>query len=152
MVTLGISTNTRLVSIAIISQNELVEYFTHLHKAYWSPAKVNEIITSLEPCVRQYCIKKVILSIPYAYHQTKEHSRLTKELIRFFKKKKIAIYTKSPETFRLLYKGEKKAWKQEMRRKIAERFPELHICYRKELRNRNKYYYKLFEAVAAAIL
>lgn len=152
MATLGISTNTRLVSVAIISQNNLIDYSTHLHKASWSPAKADKIVASLEPCVRQYCINRVILSIPYAYHQTKEHCKLCEAIKRFFEKKKIAFCTKTPEAFDTFCKEGEKKGKKEMMRVIAEQFPELHRCYQKELLNKTKYYYKLFEAVAVATL
>ena len=35
---------------------------------------------------------------------------------------------------------------------LVQQFPELYYCYQKELRNKNKYYIKLFEAVAVAAL
>ena len=152
MATLGISTNTRLVSVAIISQNQLIDFFTHLHKASWSPTKADVIVASLEPCVRQYCINRVVLSIPHAHYQTKEHSCLMEAFKSFFGKKEITVYTKTPETFNAFCKAGEKKRKKEMMKAVAEQFPELHHFYQKELRNKNKYYYKLFEAVALASL
>ena len=152
MATLGISTNTRLVSGAIISQNQLIDFFTHLHKSSWSPAKAVEIVASLEPCVRQYCINSVVLSIPHVYHQTKAHSSLMEAFKAYFRKKEITVYTKTPEAFTAFCKVGERKRKKEMMRTVAEQFPELTRCYQKELRNKNKYYYKLFEAVALASL
>jgi hypothetical protein len=35
---------------------------------------------------------------------------------------------------------------------LATKFPELHMFYEREMRNRNKYYVRLFEAVRFAAL
>ena len=48
MVTLGISTNTRLLGLAIINRGVLLDYSIHLHKSPWSPSKANLIVTKLD--------------------------------------------------------------------------------------------------------
>lgn len=152
MAVLGISTNTRLVSVAIIAQDELREYFTHLHKSSWSPIKRDAIISSLEPCVRQYCITSVVLSIPYAYHQTPAYQSLVEALKSFCEAHALTLTTYTPEAFNAFSPPGTKKRKKAMMQAMAERFPELRSQYLKEMRNRNKYYYKLFEAVAVAVL
>lgn len=149
---LGISTNTRLFSMAIIKRNSLVDYSIHLHKSSWSPSKVDKIVTSLEPCVRRYSIKSVVLSIPYAHHQTKEFKHLISCIRRYFEAKEIPVYTKIPEALYSLCSPQQKKTKKEIMKTLVQRFPELRYCYQKELRNKNKYYIKLFEAVAVAAL
>lgn len=152
MVTLGISTNTRLLGLAIIKQGSLLDYSIRLHKSSWSPSKVTEIITSLEPCVRQYCIKRVVLSIPHEYHQTKEFKHLISCIKEYFEAKGITVYSESPEALYSLCPPEQKKTKKALMKSITEQFPQLTYCYQKEMRNKNKYYIKLFEAVAVAIL
>lgn len=153
MVTLGISTNTRLLGLAIINnQHALVDYSIHLHKASWSPSKATSIITSLEPCVRQYCITRVKLSIPYAYHQTEAFRQLIYGIRAFFEAKGIPIYAETPEALHPLYPPGQKKTKKALMLTLTEQFPQLTYCYQKEIRNKNKYYIKLFEAVAVASL
>ncbi len=152
MATLGISMNTRLVGIAIINQNGLADYSIRLHKSSWSQAKATKIITSLEPCVRRYCIKKVVLSIPYAYHQTNAYKALQAQLCEYFESQKIRVCTESAEAlYSFCPQGEKKT-KKAMMRAITERFPILNYYHYKETRNKTKYYLKLFEAVTVAAL
>lgn len=152
MATLGISTNTRLLGMAIITQNRLVDYSIRLHKSAWSARKANEIVTSLEPCVRRYCIKKVVLSIPHAYHQTKAFTLLRSRLCQFFEAKGIPVETMPAASLTALCHGGQKKTKKALMNALADRFPELSYCLHKELRNKNKYYIKLFEAVAVALL
>jgi hypothetical protein len=149
---LGISTNTRLVSIALISQNSLIEHSITLHKSSWSPVKRDLIIASLEPCVRQYCIKRVFLSIPHVHHQTPAYKELSKAITHFFQSRQVPVYTKTPKAFAAFCPERKKKRTKEMMKSLVQRFPELEPYYRKELRNKKRYYFKLFEAVAMAVL
>jgi len=151
-VTLGISTNTRLLGLAIISQGGLVDYSIHLHKSSWSPSKVTAIITSLEPCVRQYCIKNVVLSIPYAHHQTNQFKHLISCIKAYFEAKNIKVFTKETEAIYTLCPPGQKKTKKALMAALTLQFPQLSYCYQKEMRNKNKYYIKVFEAVAVTTL
>lgn len=152
MAILGISTNTRLLGTAIIEKGVLAEYSIRLFKASWSPSKATRIITSLEPCVRQYSIKKVVLSIPPPYHQTEAFKLLLPRLSKYFERRQIPVVFISPEQLRSLYATDQKQRKKSLMDTLCKRYPELIYCHQKEMRNKNKYYIKLFEAVAAATL
>ncbi len=152
MVTVGISTNTRLLGLAIINQRGLVDYSIRLHKSFWSPSKADTIITSLEPCVRQYCIKRVVLSIPYAHHQTEAFKYLIVRIRQFFEEKHIPVFTETPKAFHTLCPAGKKKTKKALMEALTLKYPQLTYCYQRELRNRKRYYSKVFEAVAVATL
>lgn len=152
MVTLGISTNTRLLGLAIIKEGRLTEYQIRLYKASWSPSKATEIITSLEPCVLAHCIKKVVLSIPPKHHQTREFQSLALQIEEYFVSQKIPVSIVTRGELLSLCTTSHKRTKKNLMQSICSRYPELRYCQDKELRNKNKYYHKLFEAVAAAIL
>jgi hypothetical protein len=110
------------------------------------------IVTSLEPCVRQYCIKRVVLSIPYAHHQTKGFKLLISRIRASFEAKNIPVYTEPPEALHSFCQTGQKKTKKALMESLAHTFPELWYCYHKELRNKKRYYIKLFEAVAVATL
>lgn len=152
MATLGISTNTRLLGLAIIKQGSLADYSIHLHKSSWSASKANKIVTSLEPCMRQYCIKSVVLSIPHVYHQTKEFQELIFRIREYFKAKNIPVCAETPEAlYEFCPPGQKKT-KKALMNALCLQFPQLVHSFKKEMRNKNKYYYKVFEAVAVAAI
>lgn len=152
MVTLGISTNTRLLGLAIIKQNALVDYSIHLHKSSWSAWKANEIVTSMEPCVRQYCINSVVLSIPHEHHQTKELKILFKKIKEYFDQKKIPFYERTAEKIYSEYLPNQKKTKKALMQVLTLQYPQLTLCFHKEIRNKSRYYMKVFEAVAVAAL
>jgi hypothetical protein len=152
MATLGISTNTRLLGLAIIHQGCLLDYSIRLDKSPWSPSKATRIITSLEPCVRQYCIKKVVLSMPYHYHQTDAFKMVYKALKQYCTDQQISLQTLPAESFYSIRKQKDKRSKKAVMYAIVQQFPQLTYCFQKEMRNKKKYYTKLFEAVAAATI
>jgi len=152
MAVLGLSTNTRLLGIAIIEEGQLSDYSIRLFKASWSPSKATRIITSLEPCVRQYSIKKVVLSTPRKFHQTEAYKYLVKRLCRYFERKGIPVIQEVSDSILSLCATNEKKGKKSLMKALCVRYPELKYCHDRELRNKNKYYHKLFEAVAAATL
>jgi hypothetical protein len=152
MAILGISTNTRLLGKAIIRHGKLVEYSMHFYKLPWSPAKADAIITSLEPCIKQFCIKNIVLSIPHSHHQTPEFQALLGCIRRHFIAKGIAVSTLWPTALHSLLPEKTKRPKKLLMLALCKRFPELDYYHRKELKNRRRHYIKLFEAVAAALV
>lgn len=152
MATMGISTNTRLLGLAIIHQGRLLDYSIRLDKSPWSPSKANKIITSLEPCVRQYSIKKVILSIPYEYHQTAAFKTLAEGIQHFCENKAVSFFTETTASLYSLCERSEKKTKKEAMRALTSLYPQLTYCYQKEMNNKKKYFTKLFEAVAVAML
>jgi hypothetical protein len=152
MAVLGISTNTRLLGTAIITEGQLTAYQVRLFKASWSASKATRIITSLEPCVRQYSIKRVILSTPLVYHQTEAYKLLHTRLYQYFTRKGITVIGTSPDKLLLLCRDGDRKGKKSLMQALCTRYPELRYFHIKELRNKKKYYIKLFEAVAAATL
>ncbi|RXK60042.1 hypothetical protein ESA94_13425 [Lacibacter luteus] len=152
MAVLGISTNTRLLGLAIIHEGRLLDYSIRLDKSPWSPAKATRIITSLEPCVRQYSIKKAVLSMPYTYHQTDAFKTVLDAIRTFCKQHHIVFFTETPETIYAMCDQPEKRSKKEVMHTLTDLYPQLSYCFQKELKNKKKYYTKLFEAVAVAML
>ena len=150
MVTLGISSNTRQLGMAIINEGKLIEYAIRQYKSQWSTAKATKIVTSLEACVSRYSVKKVVLSMPPKHHQTKEFKLLWKRIARFLTQKNIPLIEAPPSTLlALVPEGERKI-KQSLMQALVQHFPELEYYRQKELENNHKYYIKIFEAVAVA--
>lgn len=152
MAILGISTNTRLLGLAIIDEEGLSEHCVRLFKSSWSPAKATRIITSLEPCVRQYCIKAVVLSIPAKHHQNAAVKSLLKQLTRYFESNHIPVHTCSVASMLQICHADEKKTKRNLMKALVSHYPQLNYCYQKELRNKKRYFIKVFEAIAAARL
>ncbi len=141
-----------MLGLAVISGNVLVDFHLQPKMGTWTPRKKEQILASLQPWFSSYNIKSIALSIPYE----KQTSSQTKEVLESFKthfaEKDIPFHPYPPKAFRTFFDKAKPKAKKEMLRNLALQYPELEKYYEKERRNKNKYYIKLFEAVAVALL
>jgi hypothetical protein len=92
------------------------------------------------------------LSSPHEYHQTEAFKELIVRIKEYFEAQKIPVYEKPASALHCLYPSEQKKTKKALMQALTIQYPQLTLCYHKELRNKNKYYIKVFEAVAVAAL
>lgn len=151
MIVLGISTNSRLLGIAILDDTTLLDFNVHYYKESWSGTKPYRIIGYLNQYHKCYPINNVAIAIPYEYYQTKETKALIRIITKHYHKKKILVTSYYPEALHCLHQEAKKK-KKTMMECLTNYYPELVPLYQKELRNKRRYYFKLFEAVAVAKL
>lgn len=151
MIVLGISTNSRLLGIAILEETTLLDFNVHYYKESWSGTKPYRIIGCLNQYHKRYPINNVAIAIPYEYYQNKQTKALIRHITKHYSKKKILVTSYHPEAIHCLHQ-ETKAKKKTMMKYLTNYYPELVPIYRKELRNKRRYYFKLFEAIAVARL
>lgn len=149
---LGLSFNTRNLGLAVVKLNQLVDYSSKLHKEKWTPQKREMILTSLVTCIEDYNIQKITLSIPYARHQTAAFMELVRAIIAVAQMKNIEVITYSPKDLLLFIPDSKRKTPKVFMKQLVAFFPELIPYYEKEVENKNKYYYKMFEAIGVATL
>ena len=151
MITIGVSLNSRIVALAIIRKNILLDYKVRLYKKQWSTSKVNDMIALFRSCSKEYSIKKITVTIPHSHHTNKRIQTLIKTIRNFCHQKQISFLPCYQVAFDKFLQKER-ARKKALMLKMVKHYPELAPIYKKEIRNKNKYYYKLFEAVAAATI
>ena len=89
------------------------------------------------------------MSTPNEIHQTEDYKELTAAIISFAKSKGIQVTQyESKELYRRFGSPVKRTRKALMKRLVIL-YPELEMYYNRELTNKNKYYVKMFEAIAA---
>jgi hypothetical protein len=146
MITLGLSLNSRLFGLAVISGSELLDFHIQLRKESWSPHKKGLILASLQQWCNHYGITNIVLLCEQqTSHQTND---LVGSIKRFCNEQNIPLHSYSSHAFYSLYEGTRT--KKQVMRKLVDTYPELIHQYRKEMNNKNKYYIKLFEAVGVA--
>lgn len=149
---LGISFSTRMQGLAVIRSNYLVDYSLKLNKDKWASQKKDFFLSSLASCIKCHTINTICLSRPYPHQETREFKELYALIRSLAYQQKIRLVEYSPKQLLLLCTGTEKKTKKALMRSISLIYPELALQYEKEMGNRNKYYIKLFEAVAAATL
>jgi hypothetical protein len=149
-VILGLSVNARMQGLAVISGNDLIDYHIQLRKEAWGPDKRESILASLQPWLERYSITSVALSIPYEKQTSSQTKELLGALKEYFSTQKIRLASYPIKAIYSFY--EEARTKKEIMRELAQQYPELSFHYHKEMRNKNKYYVKLFEAVGVATI
>lgn len=149
---LGLSFNTRNLGLAIVKLDRLVDYSSKLHKQKWTSQKREMILTSLASCIDAYTIQKIALSIPHSRHQTLEFTELMNSIIALAQMRNIELVTYSPQDLFLFVPDSKKKTSKAFMQQLVFLYPELQPWYEKELSNKSKYYYKMFEAIGVATL
>lgn len=151
MIVLGISANSRVVGIAVVKKTVLLDFNVHYYKESWSEVKANRILGCLTQYHKRHSITNIAIAIPYAHYQNKETKALIKLIEKHCRKKKILLSSYQPEAIHSLHQ-EAKAKKKALMKCLTDHYPELIPIHKKELRNKRRYYFKLFEAIAVARL
>lgn len=140
-----------MVGLAIMRHGELIDFHARLYKEQWGSFKAHLMIANLQQCIKAHSITHLALVVPYAYYQSKEAKALHTQIKALCKTKALSVTTYEATAFHQLH-PQGKAKKKALMQSLAERYPELLYVYKREARNKNRYYHKLFEAVAAAHL
>lgn len=151
MAVLGISANSRVVGLAVIDSGILLDYRIHLFTERWSDDKACRIIESLQSCLTDFPITSIAILIPHVHYASPQTNNLITRIQAHCSTQKSSVSTYQAAALHNLCEASKKK-KKALMKVLAERYPDLRYVHAKELRNKNKYYHKLFEAVGAATL
>lgn len=148
---LGISLSTRIVGMAILENTSLVEYQVKLFKEGWSLEKLERIIACLFTFANEYAVTRIACLTPYRHHQTPETMQVLQKLKQACRQKNLTI-TYYPAKALCRLSESSRAKKKALMHGLCLLYPELTIAEKRELRNRKRYYAKLFEAVGVATI
>lgn len=145
---LGISIGTRSVGIAVFRKGHLVEWQVKSFKGKMNEQKPYMISGAILKLVREYDCKEVVIRMPNKAHNYENVILLKKHLSKSLTNRRIPIYWYSLSDIKegldisICNKQELLDW-------TANNYTQLRLVYAKEKKNKNSYYVKLFEAVAA---
>jgi hypothetical protein len=150
MVILGISIGTRTSGIAIISRNGLIEWRTLSFKNSWSEKKADYIIRTYERYIKRHKVTVVSLKVPPLTHQTKAITDILEKLVALFTYHGCMVEYKTKVQIKEAIPDLRNS--KDIINYSATLYPVLVQKQQRELRNRNKYHDKMFEAVLVAHL
>lgn len=88
------------------------------------------------------------MSIPDSYHQTDDFKDLLSAIISFAESNGIQVTEYRAKELYLKLGSPVRRTRNALMKRLVMLYPELEMYYNRELSNKNKYYIKLFEAVA----
>lgn len=147
---LGISPGTRYIGIALQRNGILYDWRIKSYKGVWSEEKLLKVVTYIETLIVTHVVEHIACKIPHM-GRCSEGLKLLIEKIKSIAKKcnsKIHLYSiaelKALFTTSIQNKGALVSY-------LAETLPELRHLLKKEMRNKNTYYVKVFEAIATTV-
>jgi RNase H-fold protein (predicted Holliday junction resolvase) len=150
MVILGISIGTRSSGIAILDSGKLTRWDTLSFKKMWSERKADKIVSKYELYLEAHSVTVVVLKIPPLSHQTEALVILLNKIQELLTYKGCMVEYKTKKEIKKAL-PEVRNTKQLMNHVVAL-YPRLTPYYERELKNKNPYYEKIFEAVIVAHL
>jgi RNase H-fold protein (predicted Holliday junction resolvase) len=149
---LGVSFSSRMIGLAVLQSHDLIDYSVKLFKETWTPVKMNRMLTSLSFAIDNYNITNMVLSIPPVTYRGEPFHELWQEIIMLGKQKKIAVTMYKHSELQVLCGSEERMTRKLLMETLTAIYPDLVTFYKRERRNKNKYYHKMFEAIASATL
>jgi hypothetical protein len=147
---LGISPGTKYIGIVVLYQGELMESKVASFKGLWSADKLERITAHISAIIHE----RDILHIACKRHHESRTSIRVEAILESVKEMAlqldIALYTYTIEELKGLFQMHFHN-KHVLSEHIIKRFPELYDIFIQERKNKNKYHYKMFEALAACL-
>ena len=141
-----------MLGLAVVQSDCLIDYSVKLFKETWSPAKMDHMLTSLTSAINNYNITDMVLSIPPINYQAGPFQELWIEIATLGHTKSLNVKMYRQAELQALCGGEERMTRKSLMEAVITWYPELQSFYKREVRNKNKYYHKMFEAIAAATL
>lgn len=145
---LGISLGAKRTGVAIISYGTLIHWQLHTFFGTWCEEKSKRILERYENYIKKYAVKRVAIKIPPETHHSAAIIALLKELLKRCQYHGCMVEYKT--------KAEIKQQVPEVQNSrtlivyVANRFPILSMEQENELRNKQPWQIKMFEAVLMA--
>lgn len=148
---LGISLNSRIISFAVLKNLSLYEHDIKLFKERWSVEKMKRMIDCICQYMSDHAIESVSLLIPQHHHSNPETRLLIRKIKEYCKKRQVDICCYAAHELHTLHECTRQK-KKALMQALSSLYPELSLAQKKELSNKKRYYFKLFEAVGATAL
>jgi len=147
---LGINPGTRFIGLAVLQDKVLIHHQLRSFQGKWSQGKLQSILAAIEDIISRYRVTDIAVKVPDRLPASLGFTQLLGTLNVLCENTvgKPVYYTLSDMKHVLC--NDESTFRIKLMHIIVEYYPELLPECGKEEANINKYYYKLFEAVAAA--
>ena len=152
LIILGISPGTRSMGIAIWKDNHLSEWQIKAFKGAWTAHKLRDILFTCKVILERHAVTHLAIKAPDPFRTLPALDKLFLELQSLARSLKVKVKKYSLQDLKKLCSDNPKFTKAKLIRAIADQNDVLRNLYNRELKNRNPYYTKMFEAIALVLL
>jgi len=146
IVILGVSLGTRTLGLAVGTRNDLIDWRMKVFLETYSRKKVRKIWRVIEQAIDRYGVTAIGMKLPHPSFRSEGMNQCLKEITKRALEKYVPLYFYDIETIERHYLKSEVKNKTALAEKIADKYPFLKNEYYRL--KKNKYYVKIFEAVA----
>ncbi|SJZ77790.1 hypothetical protein SAMN04488132_104227 [Sediminibacterium ginsengisoli] len=147
---LGISIGTRRNGFAVIADNVLEVAHVRSRRDRWSPKKLQSLLTLYTRYIRRHHITNIVVKTPKHSHFTAALKQLIKALETYAKERGCLVQLTTIEHIKSQEPSIKN--RNHLREFVVATYPKLVDKKDKDIKNRQPYYMKMFEATIVAHL
>jgi hypothetical protein len=148
---LGISPGTKYCGVVVLHHGELLVSKVTSFKGAWSEEKLDKIASHVFTLVKKHAIAHIACKVHHASRTSLQVESILLKIKEMAKAIEIEVYTYTIGELKGLFKMNFHS-AHVLSEHIVRRFPELTDVFFQERKNKNKYHYKLFEALAAGLM
>jgi RNase H-fold protein (predicted Holliday junction resolvase) len=148
---LAINPGTKYIGLAVFQGQDLTYWGIKTFKGNWSKEKMIRIKTTLLNLIAQYGITKLILKKLNQTNSSVNLNDLTEAIEKLAREKRLKVSLYRLGDIKKILMEDGRINKMDVARLVANRYPFLNCHLEKERRNKNEYFVRMFEAIAAGI-
>jgi Holliday junction resolvasome RuvABC endonuclease subunit len=148
---IGINPGTRYLGIAVIDGSELLDWRIRALEGKWSEKKINRVFEMLSELFNRYEPNIFMIKKLHPSRRSKNLLILTNKIKEFARRKKIRVCQFTIKEIEKIFIEDKKLNRQNLMEAIAKQYPMLYHELKKEQKQKNPYYIRMFDAVALAV-
>ncbi len=139
-----------MLGLSVFFSHQLLDYRVIQNKQEWSDAKKDQLVALIQSYCKMYSITDIVIAIPQQYYQTDEYKELLEAIELLARNTGIMFIRYELTEIYRMFANRANPTRASLIRRMAMLYGELEVYEMKELHNKQKYYIKLFEAVACA--
>ena len=147
---IGINPGTRYLGIAVFQGPEILDWRIKSLKRRWSKEKMKKAQKLISEFIEKYKPNFLAIKRLHPSRRSLNLARLVARIKGFLKRKGFKIYQYSIKDLEEFFIKEGKLNKKNLGEAIVSEYPVLFHELKKEKRNKNPYFVKVFEATALA--
>jgi Holliday junction resolvasome RuvABC endonuclease subunit len=145
---LGLNPGSRYLGMAVFQGPELRDWGVKVVKGRWSKAKLKKIKEIVLRTIDQYGVNILAVKRLHPSRSSTNLQGLVAELTCLSRRKGLKIFFYSLQELESWFSKGKRINKKTLAVMLAQEYPPLYYELEKERKNRNPYFWRLFEAVA----
>lgn len=147
---LGISPGTRYIGIAFLRNGILYDWKIKSYKGIWSEEKLLKVMSYIESVIEAHVVEHIACKVPHIGRSSFGLKLLIEKITSIAEKYNAKLHLYTIKELKDLFTAGLEN-KSALVRYLADNLPELRHLLTKELRNKNVYYVKVFEAIASTL-